>query len=550
MPGGSAHSVRVGDLSRGKGIRRDVEAVVVGVRRRVDAGFGRGPEVGRVASGGVRRLLGAVGIRPLRRAVGQCVRGALGGGAGPGEGGPAALLRLLDAGRGPGARSIRGDRPGPRGPDVTAGVGSPASDRARRARPIRRFRPDSRQPSGRPSLDRGPPRGLGIDIRGPGTATAAAGPSEAGRTHRTTSTSEPAGRTTAIRTPQTRGAHRPVGASALAPVTEPGSATLPRALARVVVLGRYRVVPAERLLRRPDREAGQHDAAVVADEDRAGGDVAVDPAVGVQDAQGHQDVGGDLGRPVRRQRLLGEEGRQRPCGHQFADDPQRTALGEHVEDLVEPGVVGNSGRGLRGLDGTPYGRIGGPPRGLPHRRASRTTLARPTVPGRETVRQPCREPVRQPLRVEHLGLDDLRQRHLPDQDFLPAVGVEGPGLGEFVLVGRRQRQAVAVGEYPTRIVVHVASPGRPVGQIRSPCGPLWMRTVRNHSRYVPEATRTEVMPRSHAPLRRARHVTTWVRNSSPASARCPCAARCPSSRLSRCTSTHSPGRRRRRTRGR
>ncbi|MDX3322906.1 hypothetical protein PV415_39095, partial [Streptomyces sp. ME03-5684b] len=33
------------------------------------------------------------------------------------------------------------------------------------------------------------------------------------------------------------------------------------------------------------------------------------------------------------------------------------------------------------------------------------------------------------------------------------VGVEGAGLGEFVLVGRRQGQAVAVGEYPSRVVV-------------------------------------------------------------------------------------------------
>lgn len=151
-------------------------------------------------------------------------------------------------------------------------------------------------------------------------------------------------------------------------------------------------------------------------------------------------------------------------------------------------MVGYPRRGLRGLDRTPYGGVGGPSRPGARRGPPRSPV--PRVTGREAVGEP--------LRVEHLRLDDFRQGHLPDQDFLSAVGVEGPGVGEFVLVGGWQRQAVAVGEYPSRIVVHVASPGSPVGQFRSPCAPFRthtrMRTVRKHSRYVPEATRKEVMP--------------------------------------------------------
>ncbi|SER58033.1 hypothetical protein SAMN04487983_1018130 [Streptomyces sp. yr375] len=194
----------------------------------------------------------------------------------------------------------------------------------------------------------------------------------------------------------------------------------------------------------------------------------------VQDPQRHEHVGGDLGRPVRRQRFLGEQGRERPRRHQFTHYPQRTALGEHVEDLVQPRMVGNAGRGLRRLHRPPHDGVGGPPRPGP-RTGPRThagTRAHTPCPRRPGPALPGREPLGQALRVEHLRLDDLRQRHLPDQDFLPAIGVEGPGLGEFVLVGRRQRQAVAVDQYPTREVVHVASPGRPVGQFRSCCVPL------------------------------------------------------------------------------
>ncbi|CAM5239508.1 hypothetical protein SVIOM342S_03698 [Streptomyces violaceorubidus] len=63
------------------------------------------------------------------------------------------------------------------------------------------------------------------------------------------------------------------------------------------------------------------------------------------------------------------------------------------------------------------------------------------------------------VRVEHLGARRPPATGPDGQHFLTAVGVEGPGLGEFVLVGRRQGQAVAVGEHPSRVVVHVATPG-------------------------------------------------------------------------------------------
>jgi len=201
---------------------------------------------------------------------------------------------------------------------------------------------------------------------------------------------------------------------------------------RVVVLRRrHRVVPAQRLFGGPGRQSGEQDAAVVADEHRARGDVPVHPAVRVQDPQRGQDVGGDLRGAVGGERFLREQGGQRSRGHQLADDPQRPALGEHVEDLVEPGVVGNPRGRLRRVDRAQHRRFGGPP-GAAGRRPPH-----PAVPGHE--------PVGQPVRVEHLGLDHLGQRHLAHQDFLPAVGVEGPALGEFVLVGRRQGQAVAVG---------------------------------------------------------------------------------------------------------
>ncbi|GAA4952590.1 hypothetical protein GCM10023238_18700 [Streptomyces heliomycini] len=120
-------------------------------------------------------------------------------------------------------------------------------------------------------------------------------------------------------------------------------------------------------------------------------------------------------------------------------------------------MVGDGGRRLRGLDRAPHDRVGGPPR-APARGPGNAPSHTP-VTGGETVGQP--------LRVQHLGLDDLRQRDLSDQDFLPAVGVEGAGLGQFVLVGGWQRQTVTVGEDPSRVVVHVASPAlRSVGSVR------------------------------------------------------------------------------------
>src|SRR5690606_1195642 len=74
------------------------------------------------------------------------------------------------------------------------------------------------------------------------------------------------------------------------------------------------------------------------------------------------------------------------------------------------------------------------------------------------------------------------------------VGVEGARFGQLVLVGGRQRQAVAVGENTPRVVAHNASPGRTGGQFRSYGGPFPLRTVRKHSRYVPEATREPAAP--------------------------------------------------------
>ncbi|GAB2328930.1 hypothetical protein STREPTOSP366_41010 [Streptomyces variabilis] len=148
-------------------------------------------------------------------------------------------------------------------------------------------------------------------------------------------------------------------------------------------------------------------------------------------------------------------------------------------------MVGQGRRGLRGLDRAPHDRVGRPT----HRAlaaAGDAPAAPRAVPGGEALGQP--------FGVQDLRLDDLRQRHLADQDLLTAVGVEGAALGQLVLVGGGQGQAVAVGEYPSRIVVHVASPGTTVGQFRSPDGLFPLRTVRNHSRYVPEATRREGMP--------------------------------------------------------
>lgn len=220
---------------------------------------------------------------------------------------------------------------------------------------------------------------------------------------------------------------------------------------RVVVGLRRRHVSAQRLLRRTGRQAGQHDASVVADQHRTDGDVPVRPAVRVQHPQGRQHIGADLGGPVRIQRPLGEQRGQRAGRDQFAHDPERPVLGEHIEDLVEPRMVGHLGGGLRGLYRAPDRGVRGPshraPGGPPGRRG-------------------------QPVGVEHLGVHDLRQRQLAHQDFLAAGRVERPGLDQFVLVRRRQRQAVAVGKHPTRIVVHDASPERAVPRPRTPYQPV------------------------------------------------------------------------------
>ncbi|CAM5529915.1 hypothetical protein SMICM304S_06246 [Streptomyces microflavus] len=210
---------------------------------------------------------------------------------------------------------------------------------------------------------------------------------------------------------------------------------------RLVVGQRLGGVPAERLLGGARREAGEHDAAVVADQDRADGDVAVGPAVRVEHPQGGEHVGADLGGPVGVEGAFGEEGGERAGRDELADYPERTGLGEHVEDLVEPGVVGHLGGGLRGLDRPPD-------------RGVRTAAHR--SPGGAPARR------RTAVGVEHLGVHDLRQRHLADQDLLAAVRVERPGLDQFVPIGRGQRQAVAVGKHPTRVVVHDASPERAV----------------------------------------------------------------------------------------
>lgn len=352
----------------------------------------------------------------------------------------AAPLVVLHPGRGPRPRPIRRDRARPRRPGVPAGL-----QRALSSGGVR----DRRRRTARPRLYRGPPSGFGI--LDPATGPTTTGAAERAAARATGQSPARPGNTTDGRhraTPRTLTPARPCGGNSGPAPRRPRAAVLE-------VPRRHRVVPAQRLFRRPGRQPREHDPAVVTDQHRTGGDVPVHPAMGVQRPQRGEHVGGDLGRPVRGQRLLREQGGEGPGGHQFAHYPQRAALGEHVEDLVEPGMVGDLRGGLRGLDGPPYGRFRGPARG-PRRTPARSAVPRDISLG-------------QPVRVEYLRLDDLGQRHLPYQDFLPAVGVEGPGLGEFVLVGGRQRQAIAVGEHSPRVFVHDALPDRPVGQFRSPC---------------------------------------------------------------------------------
>lgn len=134
----------------------------------------------------------------------------------------------------------------------------------------------------------------------------------------------------------------------------------PRPSATGVLGARDGVVPAQGLLRRAGREARQHDAPVLTHQHRPDGDVPVRPAVRVQHPQRGQHVRRHLGGPVGAQRFIGYQRGQRPGRDQFAHYPQRLALGEHVEDLVQPGMVRDRSRRLCRLDGAAHGRqIGG-----------------------------------------------------------------------------------------------------------------------------------------------------------------------------------------------
>ncbi|MFG2139418.1 pentapeptide repeat-containing protein [Streptomyces sp. NPDC048650] len=274
-------------------------------------------------------------------------------------------------------------------------------------------------------------------------------------------------------------------------------AVLRRAVLRRAVLRRRlprrRFVAAQRLLRRADRQAAQDRPAVVADQDRAGGDVAVQPAVRMEGAQGGEDVGGDLRGAVRVERLLGEERGQRTGGDELAGDPQAAVLGEGVEDLVQQRVVGHL-RGRRdGVQGAAYGRI------------ARAAVGRPRArgPGRGTGEAGV---------TDDLRLDDLRQRHLTEQHLLPAVGVERAGLGEVLVARGPQRQAVSLGEHPSRVLVHDASP---TALSRT----AFTRTDCSLSRYVPGPTPDRAASVVHRTGRSARRPRNRPRNRRPGSAR-------------------------------
>ncbi|CAM5716495.1 hypothetical protein SANTM175S_09968 [Streptomyces antimycoticus] len=209
------------------------------------------------------------------------------------------------------------------------------------------------------------------------------------------------------------------------------------------------VVAAQRLFRRARRQPHEHRAAVVAQQHRSGGDVAVDPAMGVQGAQRRKDVVGDLGGAVRGQRALRQQRGQRTAGDQFADDPQASGLREDMEDLAESRMVGDLRGGRRRRDGAPDGRI---------------TAAPGRTPGTGERAGPPRGPAAAPPRVlvDDFGVDDLRQRYLPQMDFLAAVGVEGAGLDEFV---------------PHRRVEGAGDSGRPAPGPRTPPRRLPKRAI-------------------------------------------------------------------------
>ena len=121
--------------------------------------------------------------------------------------------------------------------------------------------------------------------------------------------------------------------------------------------------------------------------------------------------------------------RQRPGRHQFTHYPQRAALANTSKTWSSRGWSGIEAAACAASMARRTAGSRGPARGRGPRAAPRARAV------------PRHEPVGQPVRVEHLRLDDLGQRHLPDQDFLPAVGVEGPGLGRV----RTRRTAAAAG---------------------------------------------------------------------------------------------------------
>ncbi|CAM5243953.1 hypothetical protein SGLAM104S_07774 [Streptomyces glaucescens] len=131
-------------LSAARGLARAGGRAVP--RCRADT-VGVGDPAGR--GGGVAGGAGSAG--PLGRSSG------VGGAAGTGQGRAVALLGLVDPGGGAGTRAVRGDRPGPCGPDVLAALRRPAGP-ARPSRPeCRCRRPVPRRAAGRPPVPRSRP---------------------------------------------------------------------------------------------------------------------------------------------------------------------------------------------------------------------------------------------------------------------------------------------------------------------------------------------------------------------------------------------------------
>ncbi|RKT06407.1 hypothetical protein BX286_4449 [Streptomyces sp. 3211.6] len=326
------------------------------------------------------------------------VRRAAGGGSVPGGVRAAVRVRVLLRQVGPGRRQLRDDHRAPYPALLRHLLGGRA-----RAGPVGGDRPGAGRGHGLVTAPRGPGggcgrgRGLGLGLAVREDVVGVARPRVVPGRHQ-------------------RGVHG-----------LPGRGGGVRALVAELP-GRHRVVAAQGVLGGAGGEPGEDDAAVLAYQHGPDRDVAVRPPVRVQHAQRGQHVRGHLRRPVRVHRLVGDQRGQRPGGDEFAHYPQRAVLGEHVEDLVQAGMVRYGGGGL--------GRGYRPPNGG-------------EFPGGGRRRTGA---------VEQFGVHDLRQRHVPDEDFLPAAGVEGAGLQQFVLVGRRQRQTVAVGQDPAGVVLHFASP--------------------------------------------------------------------------------------------